>query len=61
MATAYTTDLQTTARSCIAEDAERQTGHLNLHGPGLRRLPEELFALTHLRRLALGTAMAGDI
>ena len=42
------------ARARIAEEAERRTGTLDLAGLGLERLPETLFALTHLRVLLLG-------
>src|SRR5882757_4326821 len=42
------------ARTRIAEEAERRTGTLDLGGLGLRRLPDALFELTHLRRLNLG-------
>lgn len=38
----------------IAEEADRRTGRLDLRSLGLESLPEELFALTHLRELDLG-------
>jgi len=37
----------------IAEEAERRTGVLDLSGLGLEELPDELFELTHLRKLDL--------
>src|SRR5580658_4504747 len=42
------------ARRLIAEEAAAQTGFLDLGRLGLTELPEELFALKHLRRLNLG-------
>ena len=42
------------ARQRIAEEAEARTGTLDLCNLGLHGLPEELFDLTHLRRLYLG-------
>ena len=39
------------ARRRIAEEAARRTGRLDLRNLGLAALPEELFALTHLREL----------
>lgn len=41
----------------IAEEAERQTGELDLSGLGLERLPDALFELTHLRKLDLSFSM----
>ena len=38
----------------IAHEAEARTGALDLGMLGLTELPEELFALTHLRELSLG-------
>ena len=52
MAQAY--DGMAEARRRIAEEAERRTGRLDLRDLGLETLPEELFALTHLRELDLG-------
>jgi internalin A len=46
-------DLET-ARARIAEEAERRTGTLDLTGLRLERLPDELFALAHLRDLRVG-------
>ncbi|NEW99350.1 leucine-rich repeat domain-containing protein [Rhodopseudomonas sp. BR0G17] len=43
------------ARERIAREAEAQTGVLDLGGLGLSELPEELFALKHLRSLNLGS------
>ena len=43
------------ARQRIAEEAERRTGSLDLRNLGLATLPGELFALSHLRRLDLGS------
>ncbi|MFM8332213.1 MAG: leucine-rich repeat domain-containing protein [Candidatus Methylumidiphilus sp.] len=48
------TEGQRIARARIAEEAEQQTGYLYLGRLGLTELPEELFALKHLRRLNLG-------
>lgn len=42
------------ARQRIAEEAEARTGSLDLGMLGLSELPEEMFALKHLRRLNLG-------
>src|SRR5947209_6483490 len=42
------------ARRLIAEEAQRQTGFLDLGCLGLTELPEEIHQLTHLRRLSLG-------
>ena len=42
------------ARARIAREAEEKTGFLDLGMLGLNELPDELFALTHLRRLNLG-------
>ncbi len=44
------------ARRRIAEEAARRTGRLDLRDLGLAALPEELFALTHLRELDLGAS-----
>src|SRR3712207_4208896 len=44
------------ARRRIAEEAARRTGRLDLRNFGLAALPEELFALTHLRELDLGAS-----
>jgi internalin A len=44
----------------IAAEAEAQTGFLDLAQLGLRRLPDSLFRLTHLRRLHLGRRLAWD-
>jgi internalin A len=46
-------DLET-ARARIAEEAARRTGTLDLTGLRLERLPDELFALAHLRELCVG-------
>jgi len=43
-----------TARRLIAEEQANQTGFLDLGNLGLTHLPDELFELTHLRRLNLG-------
>ena len=43
-----------TARRRIAEEAQARTGTLDLGFLGLPEIPEELFALSHLRRLYLG-------
>src|SRR3954447_2864712 len=48
------TDGLVIARERIAEEARDRTGFLDLGRLGLTALPEELFALTHLRRLNLG-------
>ncbi|NOG69337.1 leucine-rich repeat domain-containing protein [Roseicella sp. DB1501] len=48
------------ARRRIAEEAERRTGRLDLRNLGLRDLPEELFRLTHLRALDLGSEPPWD-
>jgi hypothetical protein len=45
------------ARQRIAEEASGETGLLDLGRLGLTSLPEELFRLTHLRRLNLGNGM----
>ena len=44
----------------IAEEAVRRTGRLDLRNLGLRDLPEELFRLTHLRALDLGSKPPWD-
>jgi internalin A len=44
----------TIARQRIAQEAQDRTGSLDLGCLGLTALPEELFHLTHLRRLNLG-------
>jgi internalin A len=44
----------TIARERIAREAEENTGFLDLGALGLKELPEELFALKHLRGLNLG-------
>ncbi len=51
------TDGPAIARQRIAEEAEAQTGFLDLGMLGLTELPEELFRLKHLRRLNLGSAI----
>ncbi|MBX3326635.1 MAG: TIR domain-containing protein [Nitrospira sp.] len=43
------------ARSLIAEEREKQTGFLDLGNLGLTEIPVELFELTHLRKLNLGS------
>jgi internalin A len=48
------TDPMDIARARIAEEAERQTGTLDLGGLGLTELPPEISALTHLVFLNLG-------
>ena len=53
-------DGMTIALARIAEEAERRTGFLDLGGLGLTTLPEQLFALLHLRRLNLGIGIALD-
>src|SRR5689334_12891786 len=50
-----TPDREALARQRIAEEAEHQTGFLDLSGLELAGLPNELFALRHLRRLHLGS------
>jgi internalin A len=47
-------DGEAEAERRIAAEAEAQTGFLDLTQLGLRRLPDSLFRLTHLRRLHLG-------
>ena len=42
------------ARARIAREAEEKTNFLDLGMLGLNELPDELFALTHLRQLNLG-------
>ena len=54
MARSRTTRYLDIARALIAKEAEARTGFLSLNGLGLPYLPEELFALTHLRELDLG-------
>ena len=49
------------ARRLIAEERARRTGSLNLGNLGLTELPEELFELTHLRSLNLGTGYGDEI
>ena len=44
----------------IAHEAKARTGALDLGMLGLTELPEELFALTHLRELNLGAASAEE-
>lgn len=44
----------TIARQRIAQEAQDRTGSLDLGCLGLTKFPEELFQLTHLRRLNLG-------
>jgi internalin A len=44
----------------IAHEAEARTGSLDLSMLGLTDLPEELFALTHLRELNLGRLSRGQ-
>jgi Leucine-rich repeat (LRR) protein len=41
------------ARERIAEEGRKKTGSLNLSRLGLVELPEELFALRHLRSLSI--------
>ena len=41
----------------IAEEAEAQTGFLDLGGLGLATLPPELFRLRHLREFNLGAGL----
>ena len=48
-------DGESIARQRIAEEAEQRTGFLDLGGLGLTTLPAELFGLTHLRVLNLGS------
>ena len=43
------------ARRLIAEERERKTGFLDIGNLGLTELPDELFELTHLRSLVVGT------
>ena len=45
------------ARKRIAEEAEAQTGFLDLGGLGLTALLPELFRLRHLRELNLGAGI----
>ena len=47
------------ARERIAREAEEKIGFLNLGMLGLDELPNELFALTHLRWLSLGDWFLG--
>src|SRR5690242_7605019 len=47
-------DGEAEAERRIAAEAEAQTGFLDLAQLGLRRLPDSLFRLTHLRQLHLG-------
>src|ERR1700730_12493911 len=47
----------TIARKRIAQEAADRTGFLDLSRLGLTTLPEELFRLTHLRCLNLGSRM----
>ena len=53
-------DGMTIALQRIAEEAERQTGFLDLGGLGLTTLPDPLFKLRHLRRLNLGVGIAPE-
>lgn len=48
------------ARRLIAEEAEKQTGSLDLGNLGLTEVPVELFALTHLHGLNLGTGYVDE-
>jgi Leucine-rich repeat (LRR) protein len=48
------------ARERIAREALDQTGFLDLGRLGLTSLPEELFRLTHLRRLNLGSGIRDE-
>ena len=48
------------ARRLIAEEAERQTGFLDLGRLGLTELPEEIHQLRHLKRLNLGWLYRDD-
>jgi internalin A len=43
------------ARRLIAEEVVKKTGFLDLGKLGLTELPDELFALAHLRTLNLGS------
>jgi internalin A len=45
------------ARERIAREATERTGSLDLGRLGLTALPDELFALKHLRRLNLGSGI----
>jgi Leucine-rich repeat (LRR) protein len=54
------TDGEAIARERIAREATERTGSLDLGELGLTILPEELFALKHLRRLNLGASWAFD-
>jgi hypothetical protein len=53
-------DGEAEAERRIAAEAEAQTGFLDLSQLGLRRLPDSLFRLTHLRRLHLGRRLEWD-
>jgi internalin A len=44
----------------IAREAEERTGTLDLGRLGLTELPEELFTLSHLQQLSLGTCFLDD-
>ena len=48
------------ARQRIAQEAAERTGFLDLGRLGLTCLPEELFDLSHLRRLNLGSGMTDE-
>ena len=48
------------ARQRIAQEAAERTGFLDLGRLGLTCLPEELFDLSHLRRLNLGFGMTDE-
>ena len=48
------------ARQRIAQEAAERTGFLDLGTLGLTCLPEELFELSHLRRLKLGSGMTDE-
>src|SRR4051794_21766279 len=58
MAETTSFDGEAEAERRIAAEAEAQTGFLDLTQLGLRRLPDSLFRLTHLRRLHLGQRLA---
>jgi hypothetical protein len=53
-------DGEAEAERRIAAEAEAQTGFLDLTQLGLRRLPDSLFRLAHLRRLHLGQRLEQD-
>lgn len=45
----------------IRREAQKQTGELDLQGLRLNDLPDEMFALTHLRELRLGRTLGQDL